>query len=109
MAPEKKNILQKVLLFIGGGTLFTIMTMIFMSGGFYSTTKAVNSDFKQHENADNEFKIEVANFKTDVLVKIKGVEVALIDLKDVVEKKMPTPIQQQLQPIIWNEGNTKNK
>jgi len=48
MIESTKNNLQKVLIFVGSGVIFSIITVIFLGGGFFYTTSATNVGFKGH-------------------------------------------------------------
>lgn len=91
MSTRNKNILKTVLTFVSGGVVIFIITLIFNTGGFVSTSKASNADLKEHKDKDDirvlkqeikdekqdEYVVKTreiqSDFKTEALVKIQKI------------------------------------
>lgn len=86
MAPEKANKVNKIIAILSSGAL-TLVTFIWLAGGFYTTTKATNEDFSKHVDEDKQIHNEQNAFQTHALVKIESLTVSVNYLAKEIEKK----------------------
>lgn len=116
MSTRTKNILKTMFAFVSGGVVIWGLTVIFNTGGFVSTSKASNTELKDHKDKDDirvlkqELKDEKQDdyatktresqydFKTEALVKIQKIIDDGEALKETFERG-----------VVVEEGNGKRK
>jgi hypothetical protein len=108
MSESAKNNLQKLLIFIGSGVIFSIITVIFLGGGFFYTTSATNVGFKRHIESDVEFQKLVLVKITTVESSIKSIQEIITDLKILVKDEVKSRGVDR-KPLIWRENNYHNE
>lgn len=86
MAPEKANTLNKIIAWVSSGAL-TIVTFVWLAGGFYSTTNATNKSLPEHIEEDKARDNEYKSFQTSALIKLESLTVSLNFLTKEMERK----------------------